>query len=163
MVYSKKGQLEMGITLMVIIIFMVLLIASLILYFRFTYTQIEENKATVLDQKFNSLLSVIIGLPEFRCSKGGVESECLDASKLSAVNEVIAANVDYYGNVFGEAEGIWVEIPDETGNNDYYNSNLFIIYGEKDGKGAIYAVPVSVFYPDYNQYKIGVLKIRGQI
>jgi len=49
---TKKGQLEMGITLMVIIIFMVILIASLILYFRFTYTQIEENKESILDQRY---------------------------------------------------------------------------------------------------------------
>jgi len=160
---TNKGQLETGITLMVIVIFMVILIASLILYFRFTYTQIEENKATILDQKYNSLLSVIIGLPEFRCSKTGIESECLDAAKLSVSNEVIERNKEHYQSVFGEAEGIWIEIPGENGNDNYYNSQIFRLFGEKNGKGAIYAVPVSLFYPDYDTYKIGILRIRGQI
>ena len=67
---STKGQLEIGVTTMVLIVFIVLLLFSLILYFRFTYMEIEETKSTLLDQKYNSLLSVIIGMPEFRCSRG---------------------------------------------------------------------------------------------
>ena len=144
----------MGITLMVIIIFMVILIASLILYFRFTYTQIEENKESILDQRYNSLLNVIIGLPEFRCSKAGVESECLDASKLSEFKDVSDSNEEYYKIVFGDVEEIWIDVISE-------NEIKYSLYGESDGKGVIYSVPVSLFYPDYKKYKIGILKIRG--
>jgi len=157
---TKKGQLEMGITLMVIIIFMVILIASLILYFRFTYTQIEENKESILDQRYNSLLNVIIGLPEFRCSKAGVESECLDASKLDGFREVSDSNSDYYKTIFGDVEEIWIEVIPENGK-DYYDQIEYNIYGGSNGKGVIYSVPVSLFYPDYKKYKIGILKIRG--
>lgn len=155
---NKKGQLEMGITLMVIIIFMVILIASLILYFRFTYTQIEEDKSGILDQRYNSLLNVIIGLPEFRCSKAGIESECIDASKLSKFEDVARENNEYYQTIFGDTEEIWIEVIPE---NDYYNQNRYSIYGQPNGKGVIYSVPVSLYYPDYKKYKIGILKIKG--
>ena len=61
----------------------------------------------------------------------------------------------YYQNLFGNVKGIWVEIPD--GDPD------FEIYGSKDTSGGVYSVPVSVYYSESREYKIGVLKIRGEI
>ena len=154
---STKGQLEIGITTMVLVVFIVLLLFSLILYFKFTYMELEETKTTLLDQKYNSLLNVIIGMPEFRCSRGGVESECLDKVKLEVFKEVRESsdeNKKYYQNLFGNVKGIWVEIPE--------NSIPFEIYGSIDSKGGIYSVPVSVYYPAEKKYKIGILKIRGE-
>jgi len=155
---STKGQLEIGVTTMVLIVFIVLLLFSLILYFRFTYMEIEETKATLLDQKYNSLLSVIIGMPEFRCSRGGVESECLDAVKLRAFDEDIREDnehKEYYKNLFGNVKGIWVEVPAGT--------KEFGIYGNEGSSGGVYSVPVSLYYPESRTYKIGILKIRGEL
>ncbi len=155
---STKGQLEIGVTTMVLIVFIVLLLFSLILYFRFTYMEIEETKETLLDQKYNSLLSVIIGMPEFRCSRGGVESECLDSVKLRVFDDDIKDDVrfkEYYKNLFGNVKGIWVEVSDGDPN--------FIIYGSEGTSGGIYSVPVSVYYPVEKRYRIGILKIRGEI
>ena len=159
---STKGQLEIGITTMVLVVFIVLLLFSLILYFRFTYMEIEETKETLLDQKYNSLLSVIIGMPEFRCSRGGVESECLDAEKLDVFEKVRDdsdgdyENKKYYGNLFGDVKGIWVEVSSD-------NDKKFPIYGNIESSGGIYSVPVSVYYPREKMYRIGILKIRGEL
>lgn len=156
---STKGQLEIGVTTMVLIVFIVLLLFSLILYFRFTYMELEETKVTLLDQKYNSLLSVIIGLPEFRCSRGGVESECLDQAKLKVFDDVNFRDVnkEYYKNLFGSVKGIWVEVPAD-------NSKKFTIYGSSSSSsGGIYSVPVSVYYPVDKKYRIGILKIRGEL
>ena len=143
---------------MVLLVFIVLLLFSLILYFRFTYMEIEETKSTLLDQKYNSLLSVIIGMPEFRCSRGGVESECLDKVKLGVFKDHIRDNPEfkeYYRGLFGNVKGIWVEIPD--GDPD------FEIYGSKDTSGGVYSVPVSLYNPVTREYRIGILKIKGDL
>lgn len=123
--------------------------------------EIEETKATLLDQKYNSLLSVIIGMPEFRCSRNGIESECLDAVKLQVFKDVRDddegnyENKKYYENLFGNVKGIWVEVPSDN--------DEFLIYGDSESSGGIYSVPVSVYYPVDRMYKIGILKIRGEL
>ena len=162
---SIRGQLQIGVTTMVLIVFIVLLLFSLVLYFRFTYQGLEETKASLFDQRYNNLLSVIIGMPEFRCSRGGVESECLDAVKLFAFSDVVKNNNEYnkyYDNLFGSVKGIWVEVPADTGDA-YPNKKEFSIYGSKGAIGGIYSVPVSLYYPESKTYKIGVLKIRGEL
>ena len=159
---STKGQLEIGITTMVLVVFIVLLLFSLILYFRFTYMEIEETKTTLLDQKYNSLLSVIIGLPEFRCSRGGVESECMDEVKLKVFKDVRDSddgdyeNKKYYQNLFGNTKGIWVEVLSDP----RFSAE---IYGSQSTEGGIYSVPVSIYDPINKKYKIGILKIRGEV
>jgi len=161
---SIRGQLQIGVTTMVLIVFIVLLLFSLVLYFRFTYQGLEETKASLLDQRYNSLLSVIIGMPEFRCSRGGVESECLDAAKLSAFPKVYTSNKEYYDNIFGNVNGIWVDVPVNNVNNlNYPDQGRFSVYGKADLKGGIYSVPVSLYYPESKTYKIGILKIRGEL
>ncbi len=121
--------------------------------------EIEETKTTLFDQKYNSLLSVIIGMPEFRCSRGGVESECLDEVKLMVFKDVRDSNDDndenkkYYQNLFGNVKGIWVEIPGGSPTE---------IYGLIGSDGEIYSVPVSVYNPIEKKYKIGILKISGE-
>ncbi|MBI2508230.1 hypothetical protein HYV89_04730 [Candidatus Woesearchaeota archaeon] len=161
---NHRGQLEIGITTMVLIVFIVLLLLSLILYFKFTYLELEEDRTTLLDQKYNSILSVIIGLPEFRCSRGGIESECLDAAKLSAFSGVYASNKEHYGNIFGTVNGIWVDVPvNDVNNLNYPDQGRFSVYGKADLKGGIYSVPVSLYYPESKKYKIGILKIRGEL
>ena len=153
---NHRGQLEIGVTTMVLIVFIVLLLFSLILYFRFTYSELEETKTTLLDQRYNNLLSVIIGLPEFRCSRGGIESECLDVVKLDAFLDVAKNNEKYYDDSFGSVKGIWVEAPAD-------NKRVYQIYGSEGLIGGIYSVPVSLYYPRSKEYKIGILKIRGEL
>lgn len=152
---STKGQLEIGTNMMILLVFIILLVFSLILYFRFTYLELEETKTTLLDQRYNNLLSVIIGLPEFRCSRGGIESECLDATKLDVFPDVAENNKKYYDDLFGSVKGIWVEVPADN--------KKIQIYGSEGLIGGIYSVPVSLYYPESKKYKIGILKIRGEL
>ena len=107
----------------------------------------------MLDQKYNSLLSVIIGLPEFRCSRGGVESECFDEVKLQAFERTRENNKEYYRNLFGTVKNIWIDLP----------GNDLIIYGSTTSSGAVYSVPVSLYNPVTREYRIGILKIKGDL
>ena len=156
---SKQGQLQVGITMIVVFLFIILLMFSLIFYFRFVYSENKEMAETLADQRNSALLSTILGLPEFRCSKLGVEGECLDASKLDKMKEITDNNLFYYEGLFGNVNGVWVDVLDSEEIGGY--GSEFLIYGESGGMGKIYAVPVSVYYPDYKEYKIGVLRIQS--
>ena len=157
---GKKGQLQIGVTMIVVFLFIVLLMFSLIFYFRFVYSETRETAETLADQRNSGLLSTVLGLPEFRCSRLGIEEECLDASKLYNLGEITDNNPEYYGGLFEGVKGIWVEVLDPDGSG--YFGPKFEIYGESSGVGKIYAVPVSIYYPDYQKYKIGLLRIRGE-
>ncbi len=158
---GKRGQLQIGVTMIIIFLFIVLLMFSLVLYFRFTYSELEETRSVLLDQRYSSLLSNIIGMPEFRCSRLGVESECLDAAKLADLKIVIDSNkFSYYDNLLG-VDGIWVDVVGTTDGDNYFDEAQFEIYGSPNGIGKLYSVPVSLYYPDYKKHKIGILKIRG--
>ena len=59
----KKGQLEIGITMMVLLVFFILLIIALVVYFQFSLKTIEENRQEILDTKFSTLVNSITSLP----------------------------------------------------------------------------------------------------
>ena len=155
-----RGQLQIGVTMIVVFLFIVLLMFSLIFYFRFVYSETKETAETLADQRNSGLLSTVLGLPEFRCSRLGVEEECLDAVKLYNLKEITDENSLYYNGLFEGVKGIWVDVIDSEGSG--YLGPKFEIYGESNGIGKIYAVPVSIYYPDYKKYKIGMLRIRGE-
>ena len=96
---GKKGQLQIGVTMIVVFLFIVLLMFSLIFYFRFVYSETRETAETLADQRNSGLLSTVLGLPEFRCSRLGIEEECLDASKLYNLGEITDNNPEYYGGL----------------------------------------------------------------
>jgi len=85
----KKGQMQIGVTMMILLVFVVLLIITLAIYFRFTSQQFEETREELLDQRYSSLLTSFLGMPEFKCTRLNVESECLDASKLKNFKNLV--------------------------------------------------------------------------
>ena len=160
--FGNKGQIQIGVTIMVLLVFIILLMISLAIYFRFTFEEIQNANAELLDQRYSSLLSTIIGMPELRCSRNSVEEECLDAAKLKVISRIISKNNDHYKRIFSDVDQIWVEMPSNDGTDDYFDTSEFNIYGS-ESDGVIYSAPVSVYYPDYKWYKLGVLKIRGKL
>ncbi len=77
----KKGQLEIGITMMVLLVFFILLIVALVVYFKFSYISIKETRQEILDEKFSTLVNSLTGLPEIKCSFNGAEKECFADKK----------------------------------------------------------------------------------
>ena len=84
----NKGQLEIGITMMVLLVFFILLIVALVVYFQFSHSIIKENRQEVLDTKFSTLVNSITSLPEIKCSIRGAERECFDVKKLIAFGKL---------------------------------------------------------------------------
>jgi len=162
----KKGQLEIGITMMVILVFIILLFISLIFYFRFTQESIKSSSEEILDVEYSVLLNTIMNAPEFKCSVKGIDKECLDAVKLVAFKKLLENEEakNYYSNVFGAINRLSVDVvyPEDEDYeciDDYRNCGKFLIFdGIESGK--IYSMPIALYYPDDNEYKIAKLKIQ---
>jgi len=170
---KKKGQLEIGITMMVILVFLLLLIISLIVYFKFSYSEIRETNDIILEEKFSTLVNAITSMPEIKCSVKNAEKECLDAKKLVAFKHALDDNEmrEYYIEEFG-VKGIKIEIvypPSMTSNGCNYGTyeasndcgyyELFPV-GSNELR---YSTPVSIYYPDKNMYKIGKLTLSSNL
>jgi|SRR3989344_176149 len=173
----KKGQLEIGITMMVLLVFFILLIIALVVYFQFSLKTIEENRQEILDTKFSTLVNSITSLPEIKCSTRGAERECLDAKKLIAFGKVLRDNQNYrqdYLDDFGilglEIEVVYppllnIQDTDCVGylNPTPDNCNKFKLIENDRDEGLVYSTPVSLYYPKEGIYKIGRLAITAEV
>jgi len=160
--FKKKGQLEIGITMMVLLVFMVLLMMSLIFYFKFSQESIKETRQEILDEKYSGLLDAIIGLPELRYSFNGVEKNCLDIDKIENFQTIVdksvyTRNSEYYSNLLGNVNALWIDVID-TKYPKNVPTTLKKIYRTK-GTGLIYSSPVSICDGN-NNFKIGKLNIQ---
>lgn len=167
---NKKGQLEIGITMMVLLVFIILLFVSIVFYFRFTYENIKNTGEEILDAQYSVLLNSIMNMPELKCSYSAIDRECLDATKLIAFKNLIKNDLkisNYYSNIFTGVNKLSIEViyPQEnliecdTEIGKYPYCNKFSIFGEGE-EGKIYSIPVALYYPDLNKYKIAKLKIQ---
>lgn len=169
----KKGQLEIGITMMVLLVFFILLIVALVVYFKFSYISIKETRQEILDEKFSTLVNSLTGLPEIKCSFNGAEKECLDAKKLIAFGSVLEGQTirEDYLDEFG-IYGLEIDVvyppmdgtlPDcvETPNS-YPNCKSFTLISPIK-EGLKYTTPVSLYYPTEKINKIGKLIITAEV
>ena len=168
----KKGQLEIGITMMVLLVFLVLLIISLLVYFQFTASNIKETRQELLDKKFSTLVNSITNLPELKCSVRGAERECLNVNKLIAFANVLEDNNNIRGDYFDEfginelsvdivypvSSGRDCEAPIPIGAN----CKKFTLMSFSD-VGLKYTTPISVYYPEENVHRIGKLVVTAEM
>ncbi len=166
----KKGQLEIGITMMVLLVFFILLIVALVVYFQFSHSIIKEDRQEILDNKFSTLVNSITSLPEVKCSVRGAERECLDAKKLIAFGKILEYHREEYLDDFGilglKIEVVYppIEYPVDCVStlSPFPNCNKFTLI-EANREGLVYSTPVSLFYPKENLYKIGRLEITAEV
>ena len=159
--YFKKGQLEIGITMMTLLVFIILLIVSLVFYFRLAQGSIKETQQEILDEKYSGLLDALINLPELRYSLSGAEKNCLDAVKLQnfqVITKNSLARSEYYNNLLGDVNAIWVDNISIDSNRNVQNIiNQYKVYSTK-GEGLIYSSPVSICNDD--KFEAGKLNIQ---
>jgi hypothetical protein len=164
----KKGQLEIGVTVMVLFVFFILLAITLIFYFQSMSGSFLEEKGEILGFRYSGLLSVVANMPEFKCSKNAIEDECLDEIKLKAFRDLKDSDYDvgsltinpilkqHYNELFSGINAIYV-------NKVYPNTDEWELYGDKDKEGRIYAMPISLYDPVEDKFSIGILRIKVEL
>ena len=170
---SSKGQIEMNETLLVVFFIVLIIAIGSLLYYRHfmetAKTQVEE----LSEQEMSVLLASITEMGEIRCGQG----DCIDTSKIIPFSNVIKAHSAYYNADLGFKK-ITLEIVYPASEHNkapcdlrayqqsmYPNNCGFYTLYENEPKQAKKAItvgsPVSIYYPETDEYRIGRLKIES--
>jgi type II secretory pathway pseudopilin PulG len=168
--YSKKSQIEMIETIVVVLIIIIILSIGLYFYYKFYYKGVEETGLRLSRQESDVLLAYITSMPEFQCSKRASKEECLDTVKLLIAKDLFNENKVYYNKIFGSklirVEQIYPDIrTEECSDNNYPNCGSYVIYApvKKTENKEIISTPVSLYFPNSGEYKIGKLIIEAYL
>ncbi len=125
---------------------------------------LEKAKFNYERESFELLIGKIPAMAEFQCSSYGQGRECIDISKLIAFKDVS----DGYFDVFEYKNITIIEVYPE-GNNlecnkgNHLNCGVYSLYYKKKASlkdRLIISSPVSLYYPDTGEYRIGKLIIE---
>ena len=103
---STKGQLHLTETIAVLFIFFILIMFSIIFYYKYQQVSLNEKSEQLLQSRAVDVTLKTLFLPELVCSRGEAEPEdnCLDLLKLQHANATLENHLaDYYFNLFSYA------------------------------------------------------------
>jgi len=164
--YSKKSQIGMMETILVMLIFFIMLFMGLYYYSSFRGKGIQQEGEELLTQQQEVLLASISSMPELECNN----KNCIDATKLIAIKTIINDYKSEYIPLFGfkkiEVELLYPKNQEQqivcTPQNYPDNCNFFPIYSNlnpnKKSEKTI-STPISLYFPSKNQYKLAKLSI----
>lgn len=166
---NRKGQAEMGETLLVLLVIIILIIAGIFVYYGFFARGLGSLGQERTDIENLILLHIFASLPETKCEN----EDCIDIVKVFAFKDLIKENKAYYLRKFKDKK-ILIEFiyPESTNKNiectrfqtDVPNNCGYIIVYDNIKTKPEYSVslPVSLYFSNINEYKIGLLKIQGE-
>lgn len=152
-------------TMMVALVFIVILMVSLGVYFKFQMNSVEEKGTSSCLLSNTVMLSSITSMPEIQCSVNGNREDCIDTSKLLVFDASRTYNEFFNANC---AQNVYfVELYPTLTNgtctqgtypdcNTYYFYEPDVEYSSK----IIISTPVSLYYPLDESYKFGKLVIE---
>lgn len=165
----SKGQVELNETLLVLFFIVVIIIIGIIVYFRVFQENVKEKGEELSEQEASVLLASITSMGEISCSN----EDCVDTSKLIPFSNTARMNIDYYKNLFGYKKitmhNKYPSTKDGLCDIRAYNSleypencNYWTIYENNPSgkKGIKISTPISLYYPEIDEYKIGIMEIE---
>jgi len=162
----KKGQIGIMETIMVLVPIVILIIIGIFVYFKFFYETIEETGEKLEVQKFSVLLSSFSSLPEVRYSGDLIGRDFVDVVKLYVVKEAIEENKEYYIDLFGfrriYIEQVYPAVDGVCEREDFRvgsECGKWEIYDNNPKGNRIVSMPVSLYFSETDEYKIGRLVI----
>lgn len=169
----KKAQMEMGETIIVLFIIIVIISLGLIVYFNFRSSSIASQAEEMQFGSSSMMLSVLSSIPEIKCSFKAKDEDCIDTVKVLALQNTMRSNINKYKQIFGSREIILKTIypkpsvqgicSQESYKQYQYPSNCdqYVIYSpvKKTSNRKIISTPISIYFPDKNSYGIGSLQI----
>ncbi len=157
----KRAQIEIGETIVVIFILMILIVFGLVIYYQFQANSFQQTKQRFGGLKTVELAQVVSNLPELQCSNLKVaEVSCIDEIKARQFAQYLSTPGNkaffYYREVLGTSK---IEIqrvyppPSPT-------ANMIVVYD--DSKGLPNAeptfIPINLYNPIQKTYSFALLK-----
>ena len=149
----RRGQIEFGESLMVVIILVFILIIGIVFYFNASERSLGQEAAYHEDINSVTLAKAVLALPEVQCGafSGTGTDTCIDALKLTALAYVIKNDPDanaYYGTLFGYAN-ISINIICTPGTPCSSTPTPIVIYEDKPAIN-VSATPQFIFTTLYD-------------
>ena len=167
---EKKAQIQMGETIFVIMIIILLIVMGFVFMFKG-----EESSILKQATKFHELDSIALGqlitnLPELVCSTSGTKQQsCFDKSKIDAFGTILRNNSDismeYYFEKLGNVNITVEQIYPENGYVQEIYVNNFELDANADISGLIMSygstlkIPIILRDPTTNENAFGVLYV----
>lgn len=154
----KKAQIQMGESIAVVVIVIVLIVFGIVIYSRLSQSGIEEKQRIYEELDAIELATIILGLPETHCTfLHSTDINCLDRLKLKhfagQLDESPAVRL-FYADLFGESDvSVAIITPGEE-------TEVITLYQGTTGEDANpFFVPVNIYDPLEQRYAFGYLNI----
>jgi len=157
---KKKAQIEMGESIAIIFIFIVLIGFGLIFYMNIT-----KGTGTVKKEETSQLETIEIiqkasFLPELQCSGNSIiKQNCMDIFKLEAAEPIIREHQIHYFDVFGYSIISIDEIYPVSRNWTIYNNSLDDMLLQNRAEKKTTYKPILLYDPVDKLYHFGMLTI----
>lgn len=169
----KKSQIQMGETIVVLFIVIVIIALGLIIYFNFRSSDIESEAEEMQFGSSSMMLSILSSIPEIKCSIEAKDEECIDTTKVLVLESFMGRNTQKYRQIFGGREiNLKISYPESSTQgvctqekykqyNYPDNCDTYVIYKptKTTQNKKIISTPVSIYFPDKDIYGIGSLQI----
>ena len=170
---NKSGQVEISETLLVLLIIIFLIVGGIFVYYGFFARSLGSLGQERTDTQNLISLHVFQSLPETKCEN----DDCVDVVKLFGLKELIRENRGYYTNKFNNKrvtiEFTYPELQSQVKKTectlDKFQQNSFpencgyilVFDNLKLDNGYVVSLPVSLYFANLNEFRIGLLKIQG--
>jgi len=155
---KRKAQLQMGESIMVLIIFFFLLIFGIVFYASYSYNKALKNAREARELIAVQIVQKVQFLPEIQCTiEGNEDYNCVDKYKLDTFDNLEESRKRIYRAMFPRAK---IDVKQVYPSEDEWH-----IYGEEltDKNVYYYPIPVSIFDPIEDYYAFGYLEIKVYI
>ncbi|MEK6963978.1 MAG: hypothetical protein AABX70_06110 [Nanoarchaeota archaeon] len=161
---TRKGQIEIGETIVVIFILMILIVFGLVFYYQFQSTSFQQTKQRFGGLKTVELAQVVSNMPELQCSNLKVaEVSCIDEVKAKQFANYLATPGNkaffYYREILGTSK-IRVRIVYPVDPASPPEANLIVVYDNSKGyKNAEPTfIPINLYNPIQKTYQFALLE-----
>ncbi|MFH1637060.1 MAG: hypothetical protein ABIB71_01395 [Candidatus Woesearchaeota archaeon] len=173
--YSKKGQAGMMEMFVVLIIIFIIIGFGMYVFFKASISGTKEQAEGLCVMTATSQLKAILYMPELICSsQAHIENYCIDVFKVIAYKGAESKGAIIAGNCPVKVV-IEQAYPEPNGDRECdmvrpgmdKNCKYIVLYepseGEKAGRETeiITSTPVSLYYPEKDEYAIGRLVISS--
>ena len=168
---DKKGQAEIGETLLVLLVIIFLIVIGVFVYYGFFSRSLGSLGQERTDIENLILLHIFASLPETKCEN----DDCIDIVKIFGFKELIKENKEYYFKKFKDKKILLEFIYPESSNKNIEcnkesfqqtsfpkNCGFIVVYNNlKIEPEYSTSLPVSLYFSNTNEFKIGLLKVQG--
>ncbi len=169
----KKGQVHVSETILVLFVVVVILMLGVTVYFKFSVEKTKSLAEELSEEQATIMLAKAVNLEELSCEGLG----CMDTSKFLPFKRVLGEDFSRYKRIFGRKKivirELYPELGDSVENEECSVVNYIQVeYPENCGVWTIYdynpenepaakvSTIVSLYYPEFDEYRIGRLEIE---